>query len=415
MAPNGGLYKANVIKGTGGWIGTLQNCIMHQIPELELGITFKSNDTEYIHESSVYYYPVSYHSGNSWSKLANRLFLSEDAREKKVVERYLEVINSFKPEVVHIWGLEDPSHAMLIPKLDIPFVVHIQGLTSFILQTYCPPFFSITDLKKADWSSLSAVKNRLTGKGIYSIYKDYCYRAEMELKYGSYVKNWIGRTEWDKIASQMLSAQSRYYYGDELMRDDFKGYQWHYHYNGKLSIQSSLSTDWYKGVDVILRTAKIMKDIGHEFTWNVYGIGQCDTVVRYMVRKLRISPTDVNVVFRGRVPGKTICEGLLSSDVFVHTSYIENSSNAIAEAMQLGVPIVAQNVGGLSSLLSNNSGKLVPTNEPYILANAIINMKKREIAEEYSNNSLKVSKGRSDSEKLIYDLYNTYKEVIKNG
>lgn len=269
VAPNGGLYKQNVIKGTGGWIGTVQKGIMQLIPDLELGIVFKSQENGHLKESSVSYYPVSYHQGSLVSKVANNLLQSEIKREKSIVEKYLDVIKSFNPDLVHVWGLEDPTHAMLVSKIEIPCVVHIQGLTSFIIHTYCPPFFSKFDLKLADWVSPRAVFNKLLGKGIYSTYKNYCYRAEMELKYGACVKNWIGRTEWDKTASQMLSPGSRYFHGDEIMRDDFSTHQWQYHYNGVLNIQSNLSADWYKGLDIVLRTADIMKKRGYKFVWNI--------------------------------------------------------------------------------------------------------------------------------------------------
>lgn len=413
IAPNGGLYKQGIVKGTGGWIGSLQKEIMQQLPNLELGIAFKSHDNVVIKDSSITYFPVSYHSGGQLSKITSRLFLSEITRNKRILNKFLKIVNTYNPDVVHIWGFEDPSHAMLVAKIDVPCVVHIQGLTSFIIHAYCPPYFSIFDLKKADWISPRAVMNNFIGKGIYSTYKNYCYRAEIELKYGPYVKNWIGRTEWDKIASRMLSPKSQYFHGDEIMRDDFNTHQWQFHYNGELIIQSSLSADWYKGIDIVLRTADIMKKRGYKFIWNIFGVNKDDTVVRYMKFKTRINPNEVSVVFHGKVPGNIICDSLLSSDVFVHTSYIENSSNAVAEAMQLGLPIIVQNVGGLSSLLTNNSGVLVPSNEPYILADSIMKMQNKEVAEGFAQNAYMVAKGRGNSKKTIQGLINIYEEVMK--
>lgn len=54
IAPNGGNYKKGIVKGTGGWIGALQDELTKRVPNLELGITFISTtDNETITEGNV--------------------------------------------------------------------------------------------------------------------------------------------------------------------------------------------------------------------------------------------------------------------------------------------------------------------------------------------------------------------------
>ena len=61
--------------------------------------------------------------------------------------------------------------------------------------------------------------------------------------------------------------------------------------------------------------------------------------------------------------------------MFVHTSYIDNSPNSVCEAQFLGIPIISTNVGGIRSLIKENeSGILVPSNDPYYLASQIIKL-----------------------------------------
>ena len=115
------------------------------------------------------------------------------------------------------------------------------------------------------------------------------------------------------------------------------------------------------------------------------------------------------------VDGKAIREGLLQSDVYVHPSYIENSSNAIAEAQMLGVPVIAQFVGGNPTMLKNDSGVLVAPNEPYILASKIMEMRKKKIAEGYSERALAVASERQNTEKTCSDLINIYKTIISES
>ena len=62
-------------------------------------------------------------------------------------------------------------------------------------------------------------------------------------------------------------------------------------------------------------------------------------------------------------------DNLLKANVFVQASSIENSPNSLGEAMLLGVPCVASNVGGTSDMLiDKEEGFLYPYTEPAMLA-----------------------------------------------
>ena len=416
IAQNGGNYKKGIIKGTGGWIGALQGELVKRYPDMELGITFESSDYESIKEGNVTYFPVRTTDNNDFSKGVDRLFHSEKYRLNRLARGMKEVMDKYKPDIVHVWGIEVPS-AAIIPLIDRPFVVHIQGLLSLYIYIYLPPSFSKDDLRRAS-NYLNPINwlKRAVGKTAMGSYKAFKRAAERELLYGKYVKNWIGRTDWDQTASQMLSPESRYFHCEELMRGDFNGARWHFHYDGDtVGIHSSLSGPWYKGIDVVLKTAEVMKRQGVKAEWNIYGVSRDSEVVRYFIRHLGISPENVGVRFHGHVDGKAIREGLLQSDVYVHPSYIENSSNAIAEAQMLGVPVIAQFVGGNPTMLKNDSGVLVAPNEPYILASKIMEMRKKNIAEGYSERALAVASERQNTEKTCSDLINIYKTIISES
>jgi glycosyltransferase involved in cell wall biosynthesis len=217
------------------------------------------------------------------------------------------------------------------------------------------------------------------------------------------------------MASKMLSPNSNYYHCDELMRSNFSESKWTYHYDRKIvHIHSSIGTPWYKGIDVILKTAKILKEQGVSIEWNVYGLTINDAIVRYFIKRLDIKPSENGVYFRGRVDGQQICKGLLTCDVYVHPSYIENSSNAMAEAMMLGVPTIAQYVGGNKTMLKDGSGILVPPGSPYDLAYAIMEMREKKIAENYSENALKVASQRQNTNIILSDLMNIYQNIINS-
>lgn len=416
IAPNGGNYKRHEVKGTGGWIGALQEELTCHVPDLELGIVFESTESTPLKDGNVSYFPIQTRNKGKYKDLLYSIGKSEARKEQQLITHICQVVESYKPDLVHVWGIEN-AYAAVIPKLKCPFVVHIQGLLSLSIYIYMPPALSLYEINKADsWINPKTWAKNILHCTQKDAYKYAVYRAKRELRVGKYVKNWIGRTEWDYNASQMLSHESNYYHCDEMMRGDFGSSLWTYHYNKEtLVIHSSISSEWYKGIDVVLNTAMILKQQGVHIEWNVYGVSSNDTKVRYFENKLHVNSSDVNVFFRGRVVASVIKDSLLKSDVFVHPSYIENSSNAIAESMLIGVPTIAHYVGGNPSMLRNDSGVLVAPNEPFMLANAIMKMREQNYAEKYSLKALAVARERQNTERIINNLVEIYKDVSKQN
>ncbi|MCM2272759.1 MAG: glycosyltransferase family 4 protein [candidate division Zixibacteria bacterium] len=66
---------------------------------------------------------------------------------------------------------------------------------------------------------------------------------------------------------------------------------------------------------------------------------------------------------------------LKDADFLVNPSLSEGLPNVILEAMAVGVPVIATNVGGVPELLTDNeSGLLVPPSDPMSLATAILRL-----------------------------------------
>ena len=410
ISPNGGNYKKNIIKGTGGWIGALQDEITTRFPDLELGIAFISqSDNEPIIEGRVTYLPAKFSKGSSNASLFFHDYFGNPNKDDEIMAGLLKKrIDEYRPDVIHVWGTEG-DHASVIPLIETPFIVHIQGLTSLCFYNRLPYGYSERDLHSADFPIRWLLRH-----GSYKSYQDYKRKAKREIYLSKYVKYWMGRTEWDKIGTRLLSPDSHYFHCEEVMRNDFMGEKWHFQYDGGLlHIHSSINPSFLKGFDVVLNTALILKNIGVKTEWNVFGVDGKDYRTKYTIHKLKINPSEVGVKLHGFVPGDVIRNGLLSSDVFVHPSYMENSSNAIAEAMLLGVPTIAHFVGGNPTMLKDDSGLLVPPNEPFTLANAIMEMRNKEIAEGYSQRALNVAEKRQNNDKTVADLINIYEAIIK--
>lgn len=86
-------------------------------------------------------------------------------------------------------------------------------------------------------------------------------------------------------------------------------------------------------------------------------------------RELRLSGA---VEFGGRTPKEQVPTALDQADVFVNTSFVDNTPVSVIEAMACGLCVVSTNVGGVPDLIDDGvNGLLVPPGNPTAMASAI--------------------------------------------
>lgn len=173
-----------------------------------------------------------------------------------------------------------------------------------------------------------------------------------------------------------------------------------------------ISSPWYKGVDLVLKTADLLKRFTNfDFEWCVYGVND----IRFYEYKYHICASAVGVRIMGIASKEELIDALCSSTLYVHPSYIDNSPNSVCEAQILGVPVIATNVGGISSLVDDTkTGFLVPANDPYKTAYLINQLCNNFILlENISRNAIKCALDRHNPIIITNTLINIYNEIIK--
>lgn len=396
----------------GGWMTSLKKVLDNE-RDIELGISFLLEDSEFKKEiNGTTYYPVSNHSTIrtkvisrlKYRKNSTKLFKNSD---EQYVGRYLDVINDFKPSVIHIWGTEK-NFGLICNHTKIPVVIHLQGIINPYLNAFFPPNFSLTNfIIKDGFSPISISRN-------IKEYNGWKYIADREIEIFRSCKYFMGRTEWDMILTKIYSKDATYFHCEEALRSEFYNNQkWEPQKSDKIKILTTISDPLYKGGDLLLKVASLLKkELNFDFEWEVYGI---DSLL--LQEKLTgIKASNVNVLLRGMGTSEQICSALKTANVFVHPSYIDNSPNSVCEAQIFGVPVIACNVGGVSSLIENNlTGILVPANDPYSLAYKI-----KEIcisqwkAEKISTEAVKVASKRHNFETILANLLSIYKTLYAN-
>jgi len=106
----------------------------------------------------------------------------------------------------------------------------------------------------------------------------------------------------------------------------------------------------YKDYFTIFKALKHLKNDGIKFKYYVIGEGQMRT---YYDKYLISNDLSDNIILCGSVCNPE--EYLAKADIFIHSSKGEGVSNAILEAMYMGLPIITTDTGGTLEILDGNA------------------------------------------------------------
>ena len=104
-----------------------------------------------------------------------------------------------------------------------------------------------------------------------------------------------------------------------------------------------------------------------------------------------------------------------NAHIFVLPSALENSPNSLAEALTMGVPCIASDVGGVSSMVKHGEDcYLYQHNDPVMLAEYICRLFKSEkLCKKLSENGRKTAKSQFECKKNNEELFNIYNKICK--
>jgi len=128
---------------------------------------------------------------------------------------------------------------------------------------------------------------------------------------------------------------------------------------------------WIKGYTHALDAMAILKQENVQFQYTIIAGSRDHENILYQINDLGVSEC---VTFINGLPHEeAICQ-LSGSDLFLLPSLEEGISNAVLEAMALGVPVISTDCGGMREVIKNSeNGYIVPVRDPNSMAGAIQN------------------------------------------
>ncbi len=384
--PIGNLKQVNfsrpVVKfGTGTWLKNLaeelvknENIELHVICEAgnikesqsfeENGINYHliKNTVPFLNKGFPYYLPMQELS----------YYLPNFFRIKKILDTII-------PDIVHAHGTEN-SYALSALRSGYSAIISIQGVYKEIMK------FNKPGLR-------NSLKTFLEAKSIRKGHHFIC------------------RTNLDNFFVRSLNSSANIYKIYEAMHPVFFEKDWIVQDTKTILFVGSLQER--KGIMVLLNSLLNIKQEFRDVHLYVIGTGNSD-YLKKLVDFCKKNKLESNVTFLGYQSLEVISDYHLIAQVFVCPSFIENSPNCIAEAMVTGLPVIASNVGGIPSMITDGeTGLLVESNNVIALADKINFMLSNSSArEKISKNSRVIARERHWPKNVADKTIDVYKEVL---
>lgn len=299
--------------------------------------------------------------------------------QPQLEEAFRQELRSFQPDVIHSWGVEY-HHALamvnaaqkegMLPRM----VASIQGLCCRIAPHY-------TDGLPRQALGRPTFRDILRRDSILRQQTVYAQRGELELQALRKLSHVIGRTDWDKRNALEINPALTYHFCNETLRETFYSGQWDYAACKKHRIFASSCSYPVKGLHLLLEALALVRQTYPDATLAVPGRsflqGSLKNRLRrngyesYLLGLTRQNHLENALEFLGHLTAEEMKQAYLQSNVFVLSSTMENSPNVLGEAMLLGLPCVAADVGGVSSLMGQEEGILCDPVSPRQLAEGI--------------------------------------------
>lgn len=412
LSPCGSIRRSGEKRVIQGWMISLEDEIK-KYDNIELHIAyFSSTETESFEFEGTTYHPIFCERKSPLMRVLDRRNPVSKA-DKLLLPKILEVVETVKPDLIHIHGTEERFGLIQDHIQDIPIVFSIQGL----IAPYSEKFFS--GMPNKDIYRYESLYDKLRFLSYRNDYRSFTERAKRECGYLSKAKYIFGRTFWDEYITGLLNVHRNYMVVDEILRSPFYEKQWNKQsFSGlKFKIVSTISSGIYKGYETVLRTANLLKQYSNiDFEWTIAGYDRHDKWVKIAERYTKICSDDVNIKLRGRLGAEELADLLVDADVYVHVSHIENSPNSVCEAMLVGMPVIASFAGGTASLLTTDKdGVLVQEGDPYVYGGAIVHLYEHfDYAKQLGKSARERALERHNQKRIGQQLIDAYRKILSD-
>jgi len=337
----------------------------------------------------------------------------------KIEESWDELLCQFAPDVIHLYGTERSHNIPLIKKNpSAPIIISLQG----ILKGYEKCYYGGIDVS----TIFKNITLRDIARGtIFKERKRFQKGAEREEWMLRHVKYVEGRSTWDRVYSETINPDLKYFHCPRLIRAPFYEAKWSLDHVERHTIFIHQGNYPIKGLHFLFEAMPtLMKKypdlrlyIAGEDFFNKQTIKEkllINGYTKYLQGLYKKYSLEKYICFLGRMTAEEVAERLSKVHVMVIPSVIENAPNSLAEAMLVGTPSVASYVGGNPEMLNDGEcGMLYCYNEPLMMADCIDKLfSSEELSIQFSKKAREVARVRHNPEYLEKTLLSIYRTIV---
>ncbi len=312
------------------------------------------------------------------------MLLTNYSYQKNNVKKIVEKI---QPSLIHLFGSENTSYSVAFNELKDTYrsLITIQGFISS-----------------------ATPKGNILSKIVHK------ERVKYEKSINSYCTNYA-----DGIEDTINVLRSRF--NPEAVLYDFQIPTYEdvnfdfYEIEKKKDLVFFARVTYEKGIEDLLDAVGILKSKLNNISLIIVG-GSNPSYLEFLINKCEELKITDNVTFAGFQKTQTEAHKIVASaKVFVLPTHFDSMPGSLRETMKLGVPIIANNVGGIPELNNEHECvKLVEKGDVNQLANSIFQvLKSNDIQNRLKNNAFDLINTKFSNQKIYDNLIEIYSRVLK--
>lgn len=339
---------------------------------------------------------------------------------ERTIKAIVQFVEKTNPDLIHIWGTENYWGLLTARNLlRGPSLLEIQGLKCACADVY---FGGLSPFTLAKYLGpveiLRLTKSIIFGKARFRHWGD--FEKEMILRH-KYIST---QSDFVRMHIRTLNPNACIYETGIMFREEFyRAQPWDIEVannskNPTIFASSALPFP-YKGLHVIINAVSIIKRKYPKIILNLAGDIRKKGIrkncyARFLEKKIKSFGLEDNINFLGPLNADDIIQQMYKSSVVVVPSFIETYSLALAEAMYLGVPVVASFAGAMPELAENNESALFfPIGDAISCAMQIDRiLSDKNLAKTLSENARNIGLVRNNKESVLKKQLNIYNDIL---
>jgi len=340
---------------------------------------------------------------------------------RKLVSFIKKIDNEIKPDLIHVWGTETGFGIDVIEaKLETPVLLEIQGLLFAYVRYYYgglsnKDLFNCIGLKEIVRPKFHPYFNR----------RRFEKKGKHELRLIRQMENISVQSGWVDSIIKYVAPESNIFHTGMMLRSEFYAApSWKYQEENEVIniFTSSSGAIPYKGLQVLFEAIALLKDkyptirlnIGGDMQINrKYGLIR-DGYTSWLLKRANQLGIADSISWMGKMDANEMISQMHESSMVVVPSFVETYCLFMAEAMMVGVPIVASYAAALPELAEHGTSALYfPTGDHWACAEQIEKIiTDQDLSVKLSVKSRNRALQRNEQEKVLRKQLEIYDKII---